>query len=150
MIRTALTDLFDLRHPIVLAPMGSVSGGHLAASVSNAGALGLVGGGYGDLEWLRTELSRVKVEASGAWGVGLITWSIKPQALDLVLSYRPQAVLLSFGDPRPHAQAVKSAGSRLICQVQDVDQGLLAREAGADLIVAEGTEAGGHGGVRGT
>ena len=103
MIRTALTDLFDLRHPIVLAPMGSVSGGHLAASVSNAGALGLVGGGYGDMEWLRTELSRVKGDASGAWGVGLITWSIKPQALDLVLSYRPQAVLLSFGDPRPAA-----------------------------------------------
>ena len=150
MIATALTDLFDLRHPIVLAPMGGVSGGHLAASVSNAGALGLVGGGYGEADWLRIELSRVREETKRAWGVGFITWSIKPAVLELALSYRPSAVMLSFGDPRPYAPAIKSAGCRLICQVQDVDQGIIAREAGADLIVAEGTEAGGHGGTRAT
>ena len=76
MIATALTEMFGLQHPIVLAPMGGVSGGHLAASVSNAGGLGLVGGGYGDPAWLRTELSRVKEETRRPWGVGLITWSI--------------------------------------------------------------------------
>jgi nitronate monooxygenase len=74
MIVTALTEMFGLQHPIVLAPMGGVSGGHLAATVSNAGGLGLVGGGYGDLAWLRTELARVKEETSRPWGVGLITW----------------------------------------------------------------------------
>jgi len=149
-ITTALTDLFALSHPIVLAPMGGVSGGHLAATVSNAGALGLVGGGYGDPDWLRVELHRVRSETTRAWGVGLITWSIKPGVLDLVLTYRPHAVMLSFGDPRPYAQAIKAAACRLICQVQDVEQALVAREAGAELIVAEGTEAGGHGGTRAT
>jgi IMP dehydrogenase/GMP reductase len=49
-IRTALTEKFSLEYPIVSAPMGSVAGGHLAAAVSNAGAFGLVGGGYGDSE----------------------------------------------------------------------------------------------------
>jgi nitronate monooxygenase len=63
--------------------------------------------------------------------------------LDLALSYRPNAFLLSFGDPRPYPPAVKSAGCKLICQVQDVEQAVVAREASADIIVAEGTEAGG-------
>ena len=150
MIVTALTEMFGLQHPIVLGPMGSVSGGHLAAAVSNAGGLGLVGGGYGDSAWLRTELSRVKAETSRPWGVGLITWSIDRSVLDLALSYRPDAFLLSFGDPRPYAPAIKSAGCKLICQVQDVEQARVARDAGADLIVAEGTEAGGHSGARAT
>jgi nitronate monooxygenase len=150
MIATALTEMFGLQHPIVLGPMGGVSGGHLAATVSNAGGLGLVGGGYGDPTWLRTELSRVKEETSRPWGVGLITWSIKRSELDLALGYRPDAFMLSFGDPRPYAQAIKSAGCKLICQMQGLEEARLAQEAGADIIVAQGTEAGGHGGGRAT
>ena len=72
-IRTALTEAFSLEYPIVLAPMGSVSGGRLAAAVSNSGGLGLVGGGYGDPDWLREELSLARGEARRPWGVGLIT-----------------------------------------------------------------------------
>src|SRR6476620_1958546 len=150
MIRTKLTDMFELQHPLILAPMGGVAGGALAAAVSNAGGLGLVGGGYGDREWLRTELSVVKAGTKRPWGVGLITWSIEPDLLDLALSYRPDAFILSFGDPRPHVPAIRKAGCRLICQVQDLAQAKLAAAAGADLIVAEGNEAGGHSGTRGT
>jgi hypothetical protein len=72
-IRTALTEIFSLKYPIVSPPMGSVAGGHLTAAVSDAGALGLVGGGYGDSEWLRTELSTARSETKRPWGVGLIT-----------------------------------------------------------------------------
>lgn len=150
MIATALTEMFGLEHPVLLAPMGSVAGGHLAAAVSNAGGLGLVGGGYGDTAWLQSQLSLAKSESRRPWGVGLITWSINPRALDLALGYRPAAFMLSFGDPRPYAAAIKAAGCRLICQVQDTEQARIARDAGADLIVAEGTEAGGHGGSRST
>src|SRR5512141_3247622 len=107
MIVTALTEMFGLQHPVVLAPMGGVSGGHLAATVSNAGGLGLVGGGYGDAGWLRTELTRVKDEARRPWGVGLITWSIERSVLDLALGYRPDAFMLSFGNPQPYAVAIK-------------------------------------------
>jgi nitronate monooxygenase len=150
MIVTALTEMFGLQHPIVLGPMGGVSGGHLAATVSNAGGLGLVGGGYGDPAWLRTELALVTAETQQPWGVGLITWSIDQSVFDLALSYRPDAFMLSFGDPRPYAPAIKSAGSKLICQVQDLAETRLAQEAGADIIVAQGTEAGGHGARRAT
>lgn len=150
MITTALTEMFGLRYPIVLGAMGGVSGGRLAAAVSNAGGLGLVGGGYGDCAWLETELALVKAQTTRPWGVGLITWAIRREAFEIALRAGPQAFMLSFGDPRPYACEIKAAGCKLICQIQDVAQAQLAREAGADLIVAEGTEAGGHGGVRAT
>lgn len=150
MIATALTEMFGLQHPIVLGPMGGVSGGALAAAVSNAGGLGLVGGGYGDAAWLHSELSRVKDATRRAWGVGLITWSVDRALVELALSYRPDAFMLSFGDPRPYAAAIKAAGCKFICQVQDLESARQAQAAGADLIVAQGTEAGGHGGERAT
>jgi len=150
MIVTRLTQTFGLRHPIVLAPMGGAAGGRLAAAVSNAGGLGLVGGGYGEREWMTRELALARAGTQAQWGVGLITWSIAAGVLELALAHRPDAVMLSFGDPRPHARAIKAAGSALICQVQGMDEARLAREAGADFIVAQGTEAGGHGGSRAT
>lgn len=150
MITTALTRLFGIEHPIILAPMGGVSGGRLAAAVSNAGGLGLVGAGYGDHAWLSRELDLVRQGTSRPWGVGLITWSCDRSIVELVLASRPHAVMLSFGDPQPHAARIKAAGCRLICQVQDLAGAQLARQAGADLIVAQGTEAGGHGGLRAT
>ena len=150
MITTALTRLFDLTHPIVLGPMGGVAGGALAAAVSNAGGLGLVGGGYGDADWLRTELAIVRAGTTRAWGAGLITWSATRAVLDQVLAAQPHAVVLSFIDPRPFGAVIKAAGCKLICQVQDLATAALAREAGADLIVAQGSEGGGHGAGRGT
>jgi nitronate monooxygenase len=99
-VRTALTDAFGLEYPIVLAPMGGIAGGRLAAAVSNAGGLGLVGGGYGDPAWLRTELDLVQSSTERPWGVGLITWHASREVVDLALSYQPAAFVLSFGDPR--------------------------------------------------
>lgn len=148
MIATALTQRFSLQYPLVLAPMGGVAGGELAAAVSNAGGLGLVGGGYGEAAWLHRELDLVRKLTRKPWGVGLITWSIAPGILDLVLAYQPQAVLLSFGDPRPHSEKIRASGAALICQVQSLADARIAQEAGADFIVAQGSEAGGHGSYR--
>lgn len=143
-LSTALTALLEVDHPIVSAPMGAVSGGRLAAAVSRAGGLGLVGGGYGDAAWLRREL---ELAADTRVGCGFITWSLadQPELLDLALAYDPVAVMLSFGDPAPFAETVRSAGARLICQVQDLDQADRALQAGAEVLVAQGSEAGGHG-----
>src|SRR5918997_6885476 len=130
--------------------MGAVAGGRLAAAVTNAGALGLVGAGYGDPDWMRTELSTARSEASRPWGVGLITWHATQETVELALSYEPHVFMLSFGDPGPFVPAIREAGCTLICQVQSVEDGQAAREAGADIIVAQGTEAGGHGADRAT
>lgn len=85
-------------------------------------------------------------------GVGFITWSMAKQQrlLDLVLERRPPAIMLSFGDVRPHADKIKRAGALMICQVQSVAQAKDAVENGADVLVAQGAEAGGHGATRGT
>ena len=149
-VRTAVTEAFGLEYPIVLAPMGFVAGGRLAAAVSNAGGLGLIGGGYGDPAWLQTELELVRAGTRRPWGIGLITWHASREVVELALSYHPAAFLLSFGDVRPYAPAIKAAGCTLICQVQEVEAAREAIAMGADIVVAQGAEAGGHGAARAT
>lgn len=143
-LTTKLTELLGIDHPIVLAPMEGVAGGALAKAVSGAGAFGQVGGGYCDLQMIRREMDL----ADGARvGVGLITFALEqnPQTLDLVLEYAPPSVQLSFGDPRPWADRIHEAGALLICGVQAPDEVSAAIDAGADVLIAQGRDAGGHG-----
>ncbi len=149
-LRTRFTDLVGIEHPIALAPMGGVAGAALAAAVSRAGGLGLVGGGYGDREWLRAELGRMSRADTQPWGAGLITWHTTDEALEVVLAHEPRVVMLSFGDASRWIPRIQRTGALVMVQVQDVDAARRAREEGADVIVAQGTEAGGHGAVRGT
>lgn len=143
-LTTRLTELFGIEQPIVLAPMALASGGRLAAAVTQAGGLGLIGGGYPDAEWLQTQIDR----AEGARvGCGFITWSLArdPGVLDVALKRRPAAVMLSFGELEPFADRIHAAGVPLLAQVQNLDQARHALAAGAEVIVAQGGEAGGHG-----
>jgi nitronate monooxygenase len=148
-LRTRLTDRLGIRHPVVLAPMGFVAGGALAAAVSAAGALGIVGGGYAEPDWLERELAAAGNQRVGC---GFITWALarRPHALDLALRHAPAAIMLSFGDAAPFIPRVKQAGALVICQVQRLEQARQVLAQGADIIVAQGTEAGGHGGTRST
>lgn len=149
-LHTAFTELLSVEHPIALAPMGGASGGALAAAVSNGGGLGLVGGGRGDRRWLERELAVVVETTDKPWGVGFLSWSVDASVVRLALEYRPHAVMLSFGDPGSLAEPVLEAGVPLIVQVTEVDEAARALEVGAQVLVAQGTEAGGHGGRRGT
>lgn len=143
-LRTRLTESFGIEQPIVLAPMALVSGGRLAAAVTRAGGLGLIGGGYPDAEWLQAQIDRVD---GARVGYGFITWSLarNPEVLDLALEQRPAAVMLSFGELGPFADRIHAAGVPLLAQVQNLDQAGRALDAGAEVIVAQGGEAGGHG-----
>lgn len=129
--------------------MAFAAGGRLAAGISEAGGLGLIGGGYGDADWLTREFAAA---AGQTVGCGFITWSlaIKPALLDLALANKPKAILLSFGDPAPFAARIKNRGVVLICQIQTRRDAERALDCGADVIVAQGSEAGGHGEKRGT
>lgn len=143
-IRTHLTDMFGIDHPILLAAMGDTAGGRLAAAVSAAGGLGFLGGGYADPAWFDRE---IELAGDARIGIGFITWALaeRPEMLDVALAAEPAALQLSFGDPRPFAPRIRDAGVPLVCQVQsdsDIDQAL---EAGADLLIAQGRDAGGHG-----
>jgi nitronate monooxygenase len=148
-LSTAFTKMFSLRHPIALAPMGGTAGGALTAAVSNGGGLGLLGGGNGDLDWLDRELPIVAEGTSQPWGVGFQSWAVDSGTVERALRYRPRAVMLSFGDPRPFTGPIRQAGAALIVQVTDLEEARQAVDLGADVIVAQGTEAGGHGARRG-
>ncbi len=149
-LRTAFTRLFSVRYPIALAPMGGASGGALAAAVSNGGGLGLVGGGHEDPGWIERQVQIAARGTDKPWGVGFQSWATDPATVERALAHGPAAVMLSFGDPRPFIEPVRAAGAALIVQVTDLAEARQAMDVGADVIVAQGTEAGGHGGRRST
>lgn len=149
MIETRLTKRLGLKHPVIQAPMAFAAGGALAAAVSKAGGLGLIGGAYGDEAWISDQF-----EAAGNQqvGCGFITWSLKqnPKLLDHVLARKPSAVFLSFGNPALFIEQIKAADIPVICQIQTLKDAKHAIDVGADIIVAQGAEAGGHGENRAT
>nr|WP_272871524.1 nitronate monooxygenase [Ruegeria lacuscaerulensis] len=144
-----MTRLFGLTCPVVLAPMPGVADGRLAAAVARAGGLGMIGGGGRDTDWIEAQFRATGNESVGC---GFSTWQLaqSPELLDLVLARRPRAIFLSHGDPRPFAARVKQAKARMICQVQDLRGAALAVEAGADIVVAQGSAATGPSGTRTT
>lgn len=120
---TRFTRRFGLSAPIALAPMALASGGALAAACARAGAMGLVGGGYGELAWTQREytLALQRARDAGAVdriGIGFITWKLDEDAsaLDWVLGLPadelPRALMLSFGDARRYAPRIARAGIR--------------------------------------
>lgn len=146
MLPTRICDLFGIQTPIVNAPMASIAGGELAAAVSEAGGLGLIGAMGNTPDSLREQIRLARERTSRPLGVGFITHWL-PEAADLyevVLKERVAVIAHSFVDPAPYVPAAKEAGAKIICQVQTVEGALRALEAGVDAIVAQGTEAGGH------
>ncbi|MFJ7149056.1 NAD(P)H-dependent flavin oxidoreductase [Streptomyces sp. NPDC100445] len=148
MISTKLTDLLGIDHPVVSAPMGSVSGGRLAGAVTRAGGLGLVGVSYGDAAFIDEHVAEAAA-TGGVWGVGCVmfTFDERPGLWDKVLGYAPPVIALSFGDAAQVQRYVASAADRgchVVVQVHDPEQAAVAVRAGASVIVAQGAEAGGH------
>jgi nitronate monooxygenase len=150
-ISTPLTLRLGIPHPILSAPMDGIAGAALTAAVSAAGGFGILGGGYGERKWLEQETAKL-ANLAAPFGIGFITWSLarQPDLLDIALKARPRAIMLSFGDPKPFAPRIRSSGALLICQVQDEAMARQALDAGADILIAQGTEAGGHGASRTT
>ncbi|MDF1855677.1 nitronate monooxygenase [Pseudooceanicola sp.] len=149
MIETRFTRAFGLTHPVLAAPMANVAGGALAAAVCSAGGLGVIGGGYCDPEWIATQ---VAAAGNTPVGVGFITWRLSeaPGLLERELARNPRAVFLSFGDFAAYQPVIRAAGVPLIAQVQTLADARHAVAAAADVIVAQGAEAGGHGNGRAT
>lgn len=144
-LATTFTRALSIRYPIVSAPMGGSAGGELAAAVSSAGGLGLIGAGR-DAGWLARELDVVRERTDQPWGVGFLTWALTPATLETTLGHQPAAVMLSFGDPAPFVDRVRDADVTLLLQVTDLDEARQALDLGADVVVAQGSDAGGHSG----
>ena len=152
-MRTRFTERFGLAHPLVQAGMGHEAGAALAAAVSNAGALGTIGSIGGTPDQLAAEIRACRAATDRPFAVNVVTWAWAPWAFDLVdvaLAERAPIVTLSFGDPLPHLARCRAAGAKTIVQVQDVAGAREALAAKPDAVIAQGNEAGGHTGRRGT
>ncbi|MDH6129515.1 nitronate monooxygenase [Kitasatospora sp. GP82] len=154
MLKTKLTELLGIDHPVVSAPMGSVSGGRLATAVTAAGGLGLVGVSYGDAAFIDEHLP-IAAAGGGVWGAGCVmfTFDERPGLWDKVLGYAPPVVALSFGNAdqvRRYVSEARSAGAHAVVQVHEPEQAEAALAAGASALIAQGAEAGGHHKVRAT
>lgn len=142
---TPLRELLGIDHTIVQAPMAGVAHGRLAAAVTGAGGFGMLGvRGSEEPGWIRSEAQLAG--SAGPFGVGLLAWALRDDAsaLDTVLATLPRLVSVSFGDVTPHAEAVHAAGALLATQVQRAEAAREALDAGVDVLVVQGTEAGGH------
>ena len=149
-IRTPLTRWFDLTTPIIGAPMAGVSGGALARAVSLGGGLGMIGiSGLATAEFV-AEQCAIPAEADVSFGVGLMVWVLddRPDLLEATIAAGPSLVSVSFGDPAPYVGPLHDAGIAVAAQVNTTDDVRRAEDAAVDVVVVQGTEAGGHTGQR--
>ncbi|MBO0883713.1 MAG: nitronate monooxygenase [Mycobacterium sp.] len=153
MLRTRFTEMFDLRYPVMSAPMVMHTGAPLAAAVSAAGGLGSFGGTnpWKQPDWIKSEIALLRATTDRPFAVGFITplMDLTAAIYEAALSEHPPAVALSFADPSRWVAEAHDAGAVVLCQVQSYDDADVAVDAGADVLVAQGTEAGGHTGTLG-
>ena len=153
MLRTRFTEMFGLTHPVMSAPMALHSGGSLAGAVTAAGGLGSFGAIHPARgpDWIEAEIATIRAASPGPFGVGFITGFIPmfQPLFDAALAAAdpPAVIALSFGDPGPWLDRAKQAGCTTMCQVQTLDDAARAVDAGTDVLVVQGTEAGGHTGT---
>jgi nitronate monooxygenase len=151
-IKTPLTRWFDLTTPVIGAPMAGVAGGELARAVSLGGGLGMIGvSGATSAEFLAVQCA-IPADSEVPFGVGLMAWVLadRPDLLEATIAAEPSLVSVSFGDPEPYVGPLHDAGIAVAAQVNTVADVHRAVDAGVDVLVAQGSEAGGHTGQRAT
>jgi nitronate monooxygenase len=147
MLGTFLTQQWGLRYPIIGAPMAGVARGALARAISQAGGLGMIGiGSTASISAIEEEAATARGEDDTRFGLGLMVWAIerRPELLDAAVAANPFLLSLSFGSPAPYLDRVHAAGIFAATQVNSATAAHEAAAVGVDLIVAQGTEAGGH------
>lgn len=145
---TRITALFGIRYPIIQAGMVWASGHALAAAVSHAGALGLIGAGSMKPDLLREHIRRARAATENPLGVNIPL--LRADAADLVAASLEEGIRIVFtsaGHPGRHIDVLKAAGCTVVHVVSNVKQARKAEECGCDAVVAEGFEAGGHNGM---
>jgi nitronate monooxygenase len=146
-MNTWLTDRFGLDVPVVGAPMFGVGAGRLAAAISAAGGLGMIGvGSTSTAGWLR-EQSDLVSGGGKPYGVGLMAWALDVDdwPIAVIAAHQPALVSVSFGDIGRYVARLRDTGAVVCAQAGNLDEAKAAEQAGVDVVVARGGEAGGHG-----
>ena len=144
-MQTKLTQLLKIEVPILQGGMAWVSDSTLAAAVSNGGGAGIIGTGGRSLEWVKDEVRKVKALTAKPFGVNIVLMDrIKDEIVDVVCEEKVPFVTLGAGNPLPYMGKLRQAGVTVIPVVPSVKLAKRVKAAGADALVIEGMECGGH------
>ena len=145
MLRTRLCELLGIEHPVIQASIGPWSSAELVAAVSNAGGLGSVGTSLWAAEDVRKQMLRVRELTDRPFALNHVVRPFNEEAFALTLEARPKVVSFALGDPGDLVERAHDAGILFMQQVHTVEQARRAAEKGVDVIIAQGSEAGGFG-----
>ena len=144
-MKTKITELLGIKYPIIQGGMAWIADSSLAAAVSNAGGAGIIAGGSAPIDYLRNEIRRAKELTDKPFGVNIMLMSPNAEDLaQLVIDEKVAFVTTGAGNPGKYMAAWKDAGIKIIPVIPTVALAKRMERAGADAVVAEGTESGGH------
>ena len=142
---TRITDLIGIKYPIIQGGMAWVADYHIAAAVSNAGGLGLIGCGGADENWVRDQIHKCREATDKPFGVNLMLMNPRaPQIAEVLAEEKVKVVTTGAGSPEKYMEMWKKAGIIVIPVIASVAYAIRMERCGADAVVAEGTESGGH------
>ena len=144
-METRITQLLGIEYPIIQGGMAWVAEHHLASAVSQAGGLGIIGAGGAPAEFVREQIRQVKETIDKPFGVNIMLMNPEAEAIArLVVAEGVKVVTTGAGNPAKYMAMWKEAGVKVIPVVASVAMAKMMERAGADAVVAEGTESGGH------
>jgi NAD(P)H-dependent flavin oxidoreductase YrpB (nitropropane dioxygenase family) len=149
-LRTSVCELLGIDVPVVQAGMGPLTSAELVAAVSNAGGLGILGAVLRPADALRAEIHRIRELTDRPFGVNHVLALLDAEAMEVTLDERVPVLSTSWGDIGPYVTRAHDLGMKMIHQVVTASQAAQAAEAGADVVIAQGTDGGGHVGAVGT
>ena len=145
MFKTSLCDLLNIEYPIIQGGMAWVATGELAAAVSEAGGLGIIGSGNAPADWVRTEIRKVKSKTNKPFGVNVMLLSpFLEQVMEVIIEERVPVLTTGAGNPGKYIPALKEIGTKIIPVVASVALAKRLEKQGVDAVIAEGGESGGH------
>jgi len=144
-MKTRVTELLGIKYPLIQGGMAWVAEHHLAAAVSKAGALGIIGAGGAPAEFVRDQIRQVKAVTDNPFGVNLMLMNPEADAIaQVIIEEGVKVVTTGAGNPGKYMAAWKEAGIKVIPVVASVAMAKMMQRAGADAVIAEGMESGGH------
>ena len=154
MLRTRICALLGIEHPIVLGGMGNATSPELVAAVSNAGGLGVLGATRQDPEELARDAAAIRAASTRPFGLNLLLFMERPGQYEALLTARPRVISTAWAaleqDLGGYVARAHAVGALAMHMISTVAEAKAAARAGADIIVAQGTEGGGHIGLMGT
>ncbi len=144
-MKTKLTEMLGIEYPIVMGAMAWYTDANFVAAICNAGGTGVITSGGRELEWVKDEIRKTKELTDKPFGVNLMLMDPKvDQVADLVCEEKVDFVTLGAGNPVPYFEKLKAAGIKVIPVIPNLKLAKRVEEKGADAIIVEGMEAGGH------